>query len=150
MKISIIRHGHSPMGYPDHERQLDSLGRDQVTKTGEYLKSNQLIPTRIYHSDYTRAQQTASILADFLNLDGKEVMQLTQDLRPSSTPECWENPLLEAEEGYWLLVTHMPFIANFVYHLTDQMLSFPPATLATLEKSEHRWKVVGHFIPRVS
>lgn len=64
MKLIFIRHGDAgAYTSPDSERQLSPLGQWQATQTGQWLASHYQA-WHIITSPYSRARQTAEIIAD--------------------------------------------------------------------------------------
>lgn len=86
MKIVIVRHADAGdreafarLGKPDSLRPLSALGKRQMRSSGRGLLT--LIPncTRIYSSPYTRARQTADILAPLWGIEIEECDELEPD-----------------------------------------------------------------------
>lgn len=64
----VVRHGEAGTPLEDQRmgadllRPLSAEGRQQIGALGKYLKDNDIIPSKIYHSPATRTRQTAQII----------------------------------------------------------------------------------------
>jgi len=116
VKIFVFRHGEAELSFGDDTlRQLTSHGRQQVEdslrKKSEILKSTDTVLT----SPLVRAQQSGEILQCFL--PAAEVRAVDW-LTPSSSPKDAIQQLSDLQEKRKIsviaLVTHLPFVADFI------------------------------------
>lgn len=130
MYLYLMRHGEAQAGLVDSERVLTSRGEQQVQEQAVYLANQQLAIGTIYHSDYTRAAQTAKILSQYIH---PNVLQHLNGLHPQDDVEN----LLSQIDGWTqptLLVGHLPHLAYLVYALCRTEVEFKPATLVVVQR----------------
>jgi phosphohistidine phosphatase len=118
MKLYIVRHGiaYEPesTGFEDdRQRPLTAKGREKVNKIANTLKKLGIQPDLILSSPYTRAEQTASVLAKIL--DRKKDLQFSDLLIPMGKPDeiigdIIENHMLDE----LMIVSHEPCISLLI------------------------------------
>lgn len=111
MHLFLLRHGEAQLfADSDSERPLTSVGFQDTQQILAQSKTDLQRVTRIIASPYVRAQQTAELVAEALELPIE-----TNDLL---VPEGRLNAIAELLEGYGdevpLLVTHQPLVGGFV------------------------------------
>ncbi|MCM5703560.1 phosphohistidine phosphatase SixA [Larsenimonas salina] len=122
MKLFIMRHGEAASGTPDASRPLEPLGEQEVRQSAQWLKETLTDSEResltIVGSPYKRARQTADLVAQALGAASSLSLPLiTPDAPPESVIE-WLHE--NASDGSpWLLVSHMPLVADLVGRLVD-------------------------------
>ncbi|SHF42485.1 phosphohistidine phosphatase, SixA [Modicisalibacter ilicicola DSM 19980] len=134
----IMRHGQAGQGHPDPRRELTGHGRAEVARMAEWLAESldaaQRSRLHIVASPYTRAQQTAEIVAERL---GGEVATLSL-----ITPDDPVEPVIDwlqdgAHETPQLLVSHMPLVGALSARLIEgdprSSLPMPTAAIAVLQ-----------------
>ncbi|MFC6884173.1 MULTISPECIES: SixA phosphatase family protein [Actinomadura] len=64
-KLIVLRHAKAAaaIGLPDHERPLADRGRRDAAATGDWLRSNDLVPGQVLCSTTVRTRQTLELLA---------------------------------------------------------------------------------------
>lgn len=153
MKLIIMRHGQASWSASNDElRPLTDFGRQEVQKTVNQLLN--LGVDRIIASPYLRAQQTAQIAAQCLELKGFELkgLKLKVETLDVITPEDSPKQAIRQlpDSGCVLLVSHMPLVSGLTGLLCDGSpyggpgfgtahaavldLELPGAGLATLQK----------------
>ncbi len=139
MLLYLLRHGSAEMQTStglDQDRALTQRGMTQVRSVIEQCRHYGLAPTAILTSNYTRAQQTATIAAEVLQY--QDPVQGSLALAPEASPgQLWDEVRIYWEEPSLLLVTHQPLISESAQWLTayaqDPGLdppNFTPATIA--------------------
>lgn len=111
MHLFLLRHGEAQLfADNDPERALTSLGYQQTKAILAQSKNDLQRVTRIIASPYVRAQQTAQLVSQFLELPVETSALLTPDARMSSLSEMIE----QMSDDVPLLVTHQPLVGGFV------------------------------------
>lgn len=133
-----MRHGKADHVPDDSEQQLTVDGRAGIERLAQDLSKKDLQIEQIFHSEKTRARQTAEIMAR--HLAPNITLNERSDFKPNSDPK----PLL-LEIGGWkkntLITSHLPFVPSLlILLLGDQKstynISFEPGTLVCLEKQD--------------
>jgi len=132
----IMRHGQAAAGQPDEKRELTAQGREEAAAMADWLAcsltSSQAAKLRIAASPYRRALQTATIVAERLDKHVETLALITPDGSVEAVID-W----LQAEQAFWLLVSHMPLVGRLAGRLVERdprsQLPMPTAAIAVLE-----------------
>ncbi len=94
--------------------------------------------SRIFHSEKTRAAETAEILAAHLDCIGN--LRESDALKPNDDPSVWEQRLAGWNEDV-MLVGHLPHLDRLAALLICRnpdvtVIDFPPAGAACLARNE--------------
>ncbi len=122
MDLFILRHAiadqRDPTKYPDDSlRPLTEKGMKRMRRIAEGLRAAGITFDVIYTSPYTRAKQTADIVADVFGL--RNVLRETATLAVDGDPEELIDELKTAERDVSsiLLVGHEPYLGELISHL---------------------------------
>ena len=109
MYLYFTQHGEAKREEEDPERGLTEKGRADVQKAALFAQNLKLSVSVIFHSDKTRAIQTARIVADHL----KPVKGIypSGNLAPLDAPEIWAERIAAMNEDV-MLVGHLPHLAG--------------------------------------
>ena len=117
MKIYFIRHGEAEIyAEDDFKRKLTTIGRVKLENSFKSF-ANRLEDKRsykIYSSPLEGAKETAEILAKHLDSD-YEVKDYLAGGRIRDILKTLD------QDGNYILVSHEPFISNWIYQLTGEM-----------------------------
>lgn len=117
MDLLLCRHGEASFDAPsDRLRVLTERGIKDTNQRLSDTKALLASATRLWSSDYLRAQQTANIFSEALTLEREE----QNFLRPDSSPQRVVSKLAAVNEDDTLLVVaHMPLLGELVSLLTE-------------------------------
>lgn len=115
--LYIVRHGHAMMqAASDAERPLSSVGEQEAERAAQNISG--INPDIFIASPYLRAQQTANIVKNALQIDTaiKTVDQITPDDHPIAVAD-----VLEQLQPFntLLMVSHNPLVSALVSWLVD-------------------------------
>lgn len=136
-QLWIMRHGEAAQGHPDSRRELTPHGRAEVLRMAEWLAESLDAPRRtllrIVASPYTRAQQTAVIVAEQLSTKVDTLATLTPD-DPIEPIIDWLQE--DAQQTPLMLVSHMPLVGTLSGRLIEgdprSSQPMPTAAIAVL------------------
>ena len=131
MDLFLIRHAIAEerrAGLPDEERQLTDNGRERFKQMVQGLDRRDIRFDRVYTSPWTRAVQTAELLAPVT--EGKLIA--TEGLAQSPDPDFFANL-----EGQTIAcVGHEPWLSDTLALLTT---GEPPGTWVRFKKGAIAW-----------
>src|SRR5262245_28651933 len=152
MQLYLLRHADAEDDRThDQQRALTNKGEKQARNVGKFCRSHSIIPEMILSSPLLRAEQTARILAQ--ELDMPDLVKLQDFLRPGMTAEnaisCLEK---YAEKASILLVGHEPDfskLAGYLIGTSAGNIHFRKATLMSvnLAKMKSGAGTVDFLIP---
>jgi len=135
MKLYLARHGIAKSKEEDPSRGLTKQGVQEVDKVASIVGNMGLNIEGIFHSDKTRAVQTATVFAHYL----KPTLGIheTDELYPDDDISVWVNRILCSDDDP-MIVGHLPYLNRLIAKLvvqndSKQLIDFQPATLVCLE-----------------
>lgn len=133
MKIYFIRHGEAEIyAEDDFKRKLTTIGRVKLENSFKAF-ANRLEDKRsykIYSSPLERAKETAEILAKHLDSN----FEVKDYLAGGRIRDILKN--LD-QDGNYILVSHEPFISNWIYQLTGEMKIVSRGSINFVEINPH-------------
>jgi phosphohistidine phosphatase len=111
LEVYLIQHAESKSKEEDPARPLTDDGRKMIEMVGEHLARMDISFDRVFHSGKRRAQQTAEIFADRLNIDEKVEAHTGLDPLDAVEPIAeWLSK--QAQDGLKTvaIVGHLPFL----------------------------------------
>jgi len=117
MNLFILRHGLAvepgTPGYDDSERPLTSEGKSKLKAIAAAMVKLELDFDLILSSPYTRARQTAEIVAERLKASDK--LELTKLLEPQGSFKDLINAINKHKSAHnVLLVGHEPYLSELI------------------------------------
>lgn len=149
--ILLIRHGIAEDSKgPDSERALTAEGWEKTRAAMKGLVLRGYSPTTGVSSPYRRAAETMMCLREATR-DGFPV-GYWDGLRPGGSmiqAEVWlRAQVAQADDSAVIaLVSHQPFVGEFIRHLTGQSVEVKKASCTILHWSGNRFEFGGHFTP---
>ena len=107
MKLYLVQHGEATSKDVDPKRPLTQRGIQDVTKTANFLNKSGAGIDIIWHSEKTRAIETAKIIAK--ELSPRECVQQKEGLAPNDPAKKIFDKILSAEKDL-MIVGHLPFL----------------------------------------
>ena len=148
MRLYLMRHGQaSNMAETDHERPLTQKGRSRTESTARVLANLEVAPDAIFASPRVRAQETAQIIAEALN-----VTVTTSDLVNFNFDTDSLEVLIGGMEhdAQVMLVGHNPSMSEVTEELTGTSINLKTGAIACvdvdpddLEKGQLQWLVTS-------
>jgi phosphohistidine phosphatase len=116
MHIYILRHGEAePQKTTDEARNLTATGRVDVAKIITSAAQDLNAVQQLWVSPLVRAQQTASIVCDFLAFPERRFLLKTTGLIvPEANPYTLFAALQDAQLDSILLVSHQPLVGQAI------------------------------------
>ena len=150
--LLLMRHAKSSwkdQKLADHERPLKKRGRKDTANIAKFLKKNELVPDLIFTSSAIRAMETAEILMNKLEYEGKLE---TLDVFYMAEPETYIEKINSAPEevNQLMVIGHNPGIETLVQYLGDKIDSMPTGAVAVIVLPINSWveldiKTVGEL-----
>lgn len=139
--LLILRHAKSSWNdarLNDHERPLNTRGKQDAPRIGRLLRHEDLAPQMIISSSAKRAVATAQLVAE--SCDYEEDILVTRDLYHGA-PEDYVAMLQEVggEKDMILVVGHNPGLEDLVDELTGEDPVMPTAALAQVSLPIASW-----------
>lgn len=131
MEIYILRHGiaeDTSASGRDEDRQLTPEGIERMRRSAQALKELRVSFDSIFASPYLRAQQTAAILLEELDLGRK--LKTSPALVPHAFLPSILGELAEAKPASVMLVGHEPHLSGLI----SWLLSGTPSSSITMKK----------------
>ena len=140
MKLYLMRHGQAASSQVDPEQGLTAEGRTEIEQLAARLATQGIHPARIFHSEKTRAQQTAHIMANTLAPPLNPKMK--KGLKPNDDPAALLDEI-ESWDTDTLVVSHLPFVPGLLSLLTGQEygMGYAPGTIFCLSKVNGVWQI---------
>lgn len=153
MKLYLVQHGIPKSETEDPQKSLSEIGKKEVERVGNVLKSIGIEVNKIFHSGKLRARQTAEILGNYLN--PKQGIIESEGLNPLDPPEIWFNQILNIKDPI-MLVGHLPHLQKLCSLLVigepeKPIIKFRQGGVIALERQEKgewiiSWTLYPEFI----
>jgi phosphohistidine phosphatase len=149
MRVYLVQHGEAVPKAEDPARPLTKRGRDDVARVAAFARQAGVEVHQIRHSGKGRAEETASILAEYL--EPTEGIVALSGLAPRDDVHPMAE-LLNREAGPLMFVGHLPFMDRLVRLLVtgnteSTVVRFQPGSLVGLvrDPNSSTW-FVGWFV----
>ena len=140
MRLYLIRHGAYQSDYTSERGpRLSPRGEAQARNAGTFLKDQGANPGVIITSGYLRAQETAALVAETLQVDYDPIE--SHDFSPSGDPETMRAIIEALEVNEVMVVGHMSSIGELARSLSLQApVFFDTCTVMAFERIGAQWK----------
>ena len=144
----FVQHGIALAKDIDETRPLSDAGAAEVDKVASTLKSNNIAISKIVHSGKLRALQTASIIAQVLEIN---IISEQKGMNPNDVPEKLIEKITEDAVMY---VGHLPNIQNVVSNLvtkgkSNNIIKFQNVAVACVEINEDESHIKWFITPQL-
>jgi phosphohistidine phosphatase len=147
VQLYLAQHGRAKTEDEDPDRPLTDQGSEDVVRVAHHAVAQLGVrPTRVFHSDKTRARQTAEAWGEMLDVD----VEQADALAPNDDPTIWFERL-RSEPDDLMLVGHLPHLARLAGLLLigaddRSVVRFRQGGLVALERTDTGW-VVSVVLP---
>ncbi|MCW8997072.1 MAG: phosphohistidine phosphatase SixA [Psychromonas sp.] len=140
--LYFVQHGIAESKDIDPSRPLSDIGRSEVKRIAGYLRQHKIVINKIFHSGKLRAQQTAVIFSQILNVDN--VYKLA-GMQPNAAPAELIEQITEDAVMY---IGHLPNIQHVVAQIVANnvncsVVKFQNSAVICIEMDENgasiRW-----------
>lgn len=151
MKLYLMQHGKAMSKEENPERPLTDQGKDDVGRVSKSIAQAEIQLSEIRHSGKRRAEDTANIVAQHLNLQDKVIA--IQGISPNDDVVPIAEALQRQTEPV-MLVGHLPFLSRLASHLlvadADQtIVQFQMGGVVCLAKEDEKWMLAWMVMPEV-
>ena len=145
----FVQHGIALDKDIDETRPLSDAGAAEVRNVASTLKSNNIAISKIVHSGKLRALQTASIIAQVLEVN---IVSEQKGMNPNDVPEKLIEQITEDAVMY---VGHLPNIKNVVSKLVtndkdSNVVKFQNSAVACVEINQDESHINWFITPQLS
>ena len=151
MLLYLVQHGEAKSEKEDPERGLTDKGRADVQKTALLAQNWKISTSALFHSNKTRALETARIMAGHLGAKG---FSGVDGLAPLDAPEIWAERIAAMNEDV-MLVGHLPHLAKMAGLLLcgdkEKMpVDFKMGGIVCLKRfDDGRWALAWMVVPEM-
>jgi phosphohistidine phosphatase len=141
--LLVLRHAKSSWNdtaLDDHERPLNTRGRQDGPRMGELVRKHRLTPDIIVSSDAVRARRTAETVAKAARYAGEILLEPLLYLASPPGILAVLRTVRERNAGTVMIVGHNPGLEELVAQMTGEQQDLPTATLAQIGLPIDRWR----------
>ena len=152
MFLYLVRHAEAKREEDDPARYLTKKGHRDIESVAHHMKRLHVQVRQIFHSDMTRAQSTAEVLARYLQPPAG--VSEASGLAPLDDPEIWASRIAKMDEDI-LLVGHLPHLGRLATLLMSgdkerSVINFQMGGVVRLRRMEAgQWAVDWMVVPEI-
>ncbi len=152
MFLYLVRHAESKREEDEPARYLTEKGCRDIESVAHHMKRLYVQVRQIFHSDMTRAQSTAKVLARYLQPPSG--VSEASGLAPLDDPEIWASRIVKMDEDI-LLVGHVPHLGRLATLLMGgdkerSVINFQMGGVVRLRRMEAgQWAVDWMVVPEI-
>ena len=150
MKFYLVQHGEATTKEEHPDRPLTKKGKEDSRKTAEILKDSRVTVDVIWHSEKTRAIETAGIIAK--EIVPQEGTEMKEGLAPNDPVEKVLESVVSLGKDV-MIVGHLPFLQKILSLALlgteeKEVAKFIMAGAICLEKDEEgKWQILYKINP---
>lgn len=150
MNVYLMQHGEAMSKEQHPDRPLTEEGRAHVEQVAQMLAGVQLDLDAIWHSGKRRAEQTAEIVGEHLQVQ-QENIRARDDISPNDPVEPILDTLQQQNTAV-LIAGHLPFLSRLVgYALVEDpdaaIVRFQNSGVVCLGYEEENWTLDWMIVP---
>ncbi len=152
MKLYLVQHAKAASKDVDPQRPLTEEGRRDIQKVSAFIKSLNLSVDYLWHSGKKRAQQTAEILADVVEV--RKEMAAHDGLAPNDDVSKLKDEII-SDQNDIMIVGHLPFLPKLASLLltgseSSNTVAFRNGGIVCLDYSDdNQWQLDWMIIPEL-
>ena len=152
MRLYLIQHAKAMSKQEDPRRPLSTVGRDEAGRVARFLARVRPPVGQLWHSGKARAQQTAEMYAEALDLENEPMGR--NNLAPNDSVVPLRDELAVATDDT-MIVGHMPFVSRLAALLLSGFESPPPVVFVNagivclVRTDDGRWAVEWIVTPEI-
>ena len=152
MKLYLVQHAKAASKDIDPQRPLTEEGRRDIQKVAAFIKPLNLSVDYLWHSGKNRAQQTAEILADVVEV--KKEMAAHDGLAPNDDVSTLKDEIISSWKDV-IIVGHLPFLPKLASLLltgseSSNIVTFRNGGIVCLDYSDdNQWQLNWMIIPEL-
>lgn len=152
MKLYLIQHAKAAAKEVDPQRSLSKEGLQELKKIASFIKPLDLTVDHLWHSEKTRAAQTADALAEVIHISKEQSAQ--KSLGPNDDVAAIRNKIIAGGEDI-MIVGHLPFLSRLASLLltgdeSASTIAFRNAGIISLNcPQEQQWQIDWIITPEL-
>ncbi|MFB0555023.1 MAG: phosphohistidine phosphatase SixA [Phycisphaerae bacterium] len=152
MKLYLVQHAKAASKEADPQRSLTEEGRRDIQKVAIFIKPLDLSVDYLWHSGKNRAQQTAEILAEVVEV--RKEMAAHDGLAPNDDITPLKDELISKKQDT-MIVGHLPFLSKLASllltgHESSNTVAFKNGGILCLDYSDdNQWQLDWMIIPEL-
>jgi len=152
MKLYLVQHAKAASKEADPQRPLTEEGRRDIQKVAIFIKPLDLSVDYLWHSGKNRAQQTAEILANVVEV--RKEMAAHDGLAPNDDVTALKDELISGCQDT-MIVGHLPFLSKLTSLLltnseSSNTVAFKNGGILCLDYSDdNQWQLDWMIIPEL-
>jgi len=150
MRLYLVQHAMAASKEVDLARPITEEGRRDIQKVAEFIKPLNLSVDYLWHSGKTRAQQTAEVLAEVVEVRKETAAQV--GLAPNDDVKAIKDKIVSANRDI-MIVGHLPFLSKLAALLltnseSSNTVAFKNGCIVCLDYSgDNQWQLHWMIVP---
>ena len=152
MKLYFVQHAKAASKQVDPQRPLTEEGRRDVQKVVAFIKPLKLCLDCLWHSGKRRADETAELLAEVIEVKKAKIAR--DGLGPNDDVTVLRNELAFSQQDI-MIVGHLPFLSKLVSFLlawseSADTVAFKNGGIVCLNRAEtNQWQIDWIVTPQL-
>lgn len=152
MKLYLVRHAKAVSKQQEPQQPLSEEGRKDIGKIAAFIKPLNLCVDYLWHSGKKRAEQTAELLAEVVNINKGKTER--DGLSPNDDVTVLKNELISIQKDT-MIVGHLPFLGKLASLLlgsceSANTVAFKQGGIICLTRSDdNQWQIDWMVTPEL-